>query len=236
MMPTTTNPTLTNFSLFASLAPELRLKVWQFACASRIVTVRYDSKHDRCISNATPPALLSATHESRAEALRYYQLSFGTHSNAAHIYFNPYRDVLYLPRHRMMGYDETLRDFRNYLAQPELLDQVGCLALDHVDVEVKRPWESYNKAALIREFPRLEEMLLVLCEPGQSKVADIKADVVFTEPREDPEELLMMWADFRQAFIQEQKLLEEVCREVGKECVQYVLPTVRIRAKAYVPR
>ncbi|RDW69457.1 hypothetical protein BP6252_08477 [Coleophoma cylindrospora] len=223
-------PTLNFFERFSDLAPEIRIKVWQFACAARIVTIRYQSEHDRCVSGTPPPVLLSTNRESRAEALRFYQLAFGTKSSPSKIHFNPYRDTLYLPRHRLMGYDDTLRDFRSYLADPRILDDVRYLALDHVDVEVKRPWESYNKAALIRDFPMLKEMFLVLCERGRSKGGKHE-DVIFAAPREDPEDLLRMWVDFRQAFVKEQMILEEVSREIGKHCVQCSLPTVRIRSK-----
>lgn len=224
-----TNLKFNVFERFSDLAPEIRVKVWQFACAARIVSIRYQSEDDRCVSTTAPPVLLSTTREARDETLRFYQLAFGTESSPARIYFNPYRDTLYLPRHRLMGYDDTLRDFRSYLTDPKVLDDVRYLALDHVDVEVKRPWESYNKAALIRDFPALKEMFLVLCERGRPN-GEKQEDVVFAAPREDPEDLLRIWVNFRQAFLQEQMILEEVAREVGKHCVQCSLPTVRIRS------
>jgi hypothetical protein len=41
----------------------------------------------------------------------------------------------------------------------------------------------------------------------------------------------MVWYNFRQSFLQEEKLLEEVCREMGKEYEGFSLPVVRIRRK-----
>jgi len=219
---------LSSFSIFNKLAAELRIKIWQYACEPRIVEVRYDIDQDRCISCSRPPAVLQASRESRHEAQRIYQLSFGTRLNAAHIYFNPVHDTLYLPRHRQMGYDETLRDFRNFLVRPEILDCVQFLALDHVDVEVKRPWESYNKITFIQGFPHLARVVLVLCDDPSDGV---RKEVEFAEPRQDLEKILRIWVDFRQSFVKEQKMLEEVRREVGKQCPKWSLPSVRVNSK-----
>jgi len=127
-----------------------------------------------------------------------------------------------------MGYDETLRDFRAFLKEDEkeTLDKVQSIAIDHVDVEVKRPWESYNKMALLRGFPNLKEVLLILRDgDGRSGLEGFK------EPKLNPEELLRMWVDFRQSFAMEEKVLEDVSRVLGEEYVKWSLPVVRIRSK-----
>ena len=59
----------------------------------------------------------------------------------------------------------------------------------------------------------------------------VNEEVEFLEPKEDPEKLLMVWYYFRQSFLQEEKLLEEVCREMEKEYERFNLPVVRIRRK-----
>jgi len=230
----TSQPTI--FSLFPSLAPELRIKIWQHACQPRTITVRYDSERDKCLSCSTPPALLHATHESRVEAQKQYKLCFGTAHHPARIYFNPYHDTLYLPRHREMGYDETLRDFKTIVKDEDgLLDEVRRLAIEHVDAAVKRPWESYNKASLLRGFQNLQEIVLVLLTAKDTEteheivVPDEK--VAFAEPKGDMEVLLRMWIDFQQSVVMEEKLLESVCREMGKEYEAWSLPSVRIRSK-----
>jgi hypothetical protein len=222
--------TSSTFSLFSDLVPELRLKIWQYACTPRVVEVRYNMEQDRCMSLTSPPAVLQATRESREEALRSYKLSFATRSNPPHIYFNQDRDTLYLPRHRQMGYDETLRDFRDFLVQPQLIDDVKWLALDHVDIEIKRPWESYNKAVLVRGCQMLEEVILVMALRGDPR-AGLKKDLVFVEPKEEPETLLRIWANFRQSFTFEERLLREVSKEAGTSYRHYSLPRVRIKSR-----
>ncbi|KAG0653049.1 hypothetical protein D0Z07_0297 [Hyphodiscus hymeniophilus] len=220
-----------SFFLFPNLAPELRLKIWGHACAPRTVAVRYLPSSDKCVSSSSPPTILSVCHEAREEALLMYSLGFGTRSSPARIYFNPYRDTLYLPRHMAMGYEETLRDFKSLVADDDgVLDEVRSVAIDHVDVEVKRPWESYNKASLIRAFKKVEEVVLVLCQ-NDGRRNDWRKDVKFVHPRERVEEVLRFWVDFRQGFLLEEKGLEEVCREVGREYEKFVLPNVRIRDK-----
>jgi hypothetical protein len=130
-----------------------------------------------------------------------------------------------------MGYDDTLRDFKNLVKDEEgILDEVRRMAIEHVDVEVKRPWESYNKASLLREFRKLEEVVLVLLE-GSSSENGLDEEVVFVEPKEELEVLLRMWVDFRQSFMMEERLLENVCKEMGTEYEPWTLPSVRIKSK-----
>ncbi|KAH8678831.1 hypothetical protein BGZ60DRAFT_468219 [Tricladium varicosporioides] len=224
----------TQFHLFPELAPELRLKIWRHACVPRVVTVCYDLEKDQCSSSSKPPAVLQACRESRGEALNIFKLSFGTHSQPPRIYFNTLGDTLYLPRHREMGYDETLRDFKKLVDNKEdYLDEVRRVAIEHVDVEVKRPWESYNKAVLIRGFRQLEETILVLCDmKGERR--DLDEEVKFVIPKDNPERQLRIWATFRHSFNQEEKLLENVCADMGKEYKPFSLPVLRIRAKVQV--
>ncbi|PQE26225.1 hypothetical protein CJF30_00000958 [Rutstroemia sp. NJR-2017a BBW] len=227
--PTTASKRLTSFHLFPTLLPELRILIWRYACTSRVVEVRYDPALDRCHSSSQPPAILHANHESRIEALRIYNLCFATTKSQSRIYFNPYLDTLYLPRHRAMGYDETLRDFRSFLQLPELLDEVKTLAIDHVDVEVKRPWEPYNKATLLRSFPNLELVRLVVKEKARACGLDEEFELV--EPKLLPEEVLRIWVDFKQSFVREERTLEEISRGMEKEYVGWSLPTVLVQTK-----
>lgn len=135
-----------------------------------------------------------------------------------------------------MGYDESLRDFRDLVHDPnQLLNQVRCIAVDHVDVLIKRPWEAYNKASLIRSFTHLEQITLVLNDAVGQEVDTISpapsAQVVFQEPQGDPEEILRIWYCFKQGFAMEEKQLEDVCRDMEKEYTPFILPTVRIRMR-----
>jgi len=134
-----------------------------------------------------------------------------------------------------MGYDDTLRDFRSIVSDPSgLLDEVRSIALDVVALEVKRPWEGYNKATLLRSFKNLQEVILVLGSTDneeQDTEVSRKEVVEFMEPRDDPERLLKIWYYFRQSFIAEEKILEEVCQASSKPYAPFSLPTVKIRSK-----
>jgi hypothetical protein len=226
-----TNSLLSSFNLFSNLAPELRLKIWSYACTPRTVTIRYDLEADKCLSSSRPPAVLAVCRESRYQALKTYKLCFATLSEPARVYFNPYQDTLYLPRHREMGYDDTLRDFRRLVVdEAAILDEVRIVAIEHVDLNIKRPWESYNKASLIRSFQKLEEVVLVLIDNEKERIG-YDEEVEFVSTKDNPEQLLRMWVDFRQAFVMEEKILENVCLESGREYKPFTLPSVRLRGK-----
>jgi hypothetical protein len=224
----------TSFHLFPLLAPELRLKVWQAACTPRILPIIYTNL--TFTSTTPPPTLLSVSREARNEAQHIYKLSFATSTSPATIYFNPYLDTLYLPRHREMGYDDTLRDFRVLTHDAEnlgLLDEVRSIAIDHVNVDVKRPWEGYNKVSLLRSFQQLEEVFLVLGNGDGGRVTGHGegGQMVFREPRGDPEHSLRIWWDFKQAFSAEERVLEEVCKEMGRAYERVELPVVKIKER-----
>lgn len=130
-----------------------------------------------------------------------------------------------------MGYDDTLRDFKT-LVEDEggMLDKIEHIAIDHVSMDIKRPWESYNKSQLLRGFRNLEDITLVLANdkiPG-------KAQVEFLEPRGNPEKQLRIWYCFRQGMAAEEKMWEESCRANGKEYEAFALPTLRIREKVAI--
>jgi len=136
-----------------------------------------------------------------------------------------------------MGYDETLRDFRELVRseEKEWLDEVRSVAIDHVGADVKRPWEPYNKASFLRGFKKLDEIILVWRNlmdvlDGEDEIG-VHVDVEFVHPRENPETLVRVWAHFRGQFIAEERLLENVAKVVGREYEPFVLPTVRIREK-----
>jgi hypothetical protein len=131
-----------------------------------------------------------------------------------------------------MGYDDTLRDFRRLVVDEEAtLEEVRKVAIEHVHLDIKRPWESYNKAALIRSFRKLEEVVLVLLDNERAQIG-LDEEVAFVPTKVHPEKLLRMWVDFRQAFIMEERILEDVCSESGRDYELYTLPSVRLRRKA----
>jgi len=127
-----------------------------------------------------------------------------------------------------MGYDDALRDFRSFINQEEnaWLDELRRIAIDYIDVEVKRPWEGYNRAVLVCSFPKLEEVVMVLRNREGEEDGE-----EFVEPEEQPEEVLRKWVEFRRSFVLEERALEEVSKAMGREYVKWTLPTVKVRSK-----
>ncbi|KAL1889304.1 hypothetical protein Sste5346_008959 [Sporothrix stenoceras] len=153
-----------SFNRFADLPAELRITIWRLSRQPRVVEVWYDADADCCRTTARPPALLHVNKESRAEALHknWYRRCFRTSSYPQdhYIYFSPALDVLYLPRHGLMGYDDTARDFTVHVR--DTAEHVRALAIDHVRTDTIRPWEPYNKLMLLLSFPHVQEAMLVV--------------------------------------------------------------------------
>ncbi|TAQ91607.1 hypothetical protein B7494_g128 [Chlorociboria aeruginascens] len=223
------------FPLFPTLAAELRLKIWQYACSPRVVEVRNipDEQSDitaRYVSSNRPPTILHVCHESRQEALKVYHLTFATVSSPPHIYFNPYRDTLYVPRFREMGYDNCMTVFKSDMLDATVLEKVRWIAMDAVDPYVKRPWEPYNKVIFLRSFLNLEHVILVLDTGGQTGNPE---ELKLVEPKADPEMLLHVWAAFRQSISGEQKNMQALSEEYETEdFVPWIMPTLKIKSKA----
>jgi hypothetical protein len=96
----------TTFTLFPELPFELRLKCWSFvAPGPRRVHIKYQTKYNTTNARAVvafsgwtspdpAPVILHICHESREEALKSYQLSFGSVFSEARVYFNFSIDTL----------------------------------------------------------------------------------------------------------------------------------------------
>lgn len=226
------------FLLFSHLPAELRIKIWAYACQPRNVSLSYLPASDKIESRAAVPAILHANRESRYEALRMYSLRFATKTAPAQTYFSARLDTIYIPRYRKMGYDETIRDFRSFLAKPEDLDDVHRLALDYVEGNEKRPWEAYDKACLIRSFRMLDSVAVVLSKNRWNDVQHTKLqrqiketprhEFVFVAPREKDDEVMRACDEFREAWNREEEARKDVILCSGGTYQKSVLPPVEV--------
>ncbi|KAI1379419.1 hypothetical protein F4677DRAFT_331630 [Hypoxylon crocopeplum] len=190
---------LSSFGLFSLLPTELRLQIWRHTFHSRVVEVLYHSEDDRCTSSTAPPATLHACQESRYEALRSYKRSFGTSSHKPTIYFYPEIDTLYLPRPPFLGYDDALRSFTELVLGTD--DTIN-LAIDYVKPTVRRPWETYNKYALMQSFPHVKEVYLVLSSDAETE-DNGHEDIGLVEPTGDISALCRLLSDVKESFFYE---------------------------------
>ncbi|KAI2636893.1 hypothetical protein GGS26DRAFT_458778 [Hypomontagnella submonticulosa] len=188
-----------SFPLFALLPTELRLQIWRQSCHERVVEVLYDGEEDRCSSSTAPPAILHTCHESRFEALRMYRRSFGTKSHDPRIYFCPDLDILYLPRPPLMGYDDVSRSFTELVLDTD--DTIN-LAIDYVKPDIRRPWETYNKYALMQSFPKVQEVYLVLDNDEPDEEHDHE-DIDLVDPTGDILALCQLLSDVKESFFYE---------------------------------
>jgi hypothetical protein len=199
---------LYTFGLFSSLPAEIRLDIWQYTCCHpRVVEVCYDAERNQCTTVTPQPPALYVCSESRREALRLYRPLFGTISHSASIYFHPELDTLYIPRPRGMGYDDNARDFAELVTGAS---QVLNFALDHVDPAIRRPWETYNKYALMQSFPRVKEVYLVLdpTTTDHSRDSNISDQarhgfLKLAEPAGDPTDICKLLQDVKLSFAYE---------------------------------
>ncbi|KAK6066977.1 hypothetical protein SCUP234_11814 [Seiridium cupressi] len=193
--------TLDSFHLFSSLPAEIRLDIWQYSCCHpRVVEVYYDAESDQCATTTPQPATVSVCSESRREALRLYKPLFGTISHDASIYFYPELDTLYIPRPPFMGYDDNARDFAELVTGAS---EVTNLALDHVNPAIRRPWETYNKYALMQSFPRVMQVYLVLDTPTNQYTENDTPRHGFlrlAEPAGDPTDVCKLLQDVKMSF------------------------------------
>ncbi len=182
------------------LPPELRFSIWKLSCQPRIVEVRYDADTQRCRTTAKPPGILRVSREARQEGLFLYKRAFRTAGHRKYIYFSPRLDILYLPRHGLMGYSDTARDFNDYVT--DTADHVWSLAIDHVKIDIIRPWEPYNKLCLLQSFPNLKSAFLVL---GAEQDQVGSGEIELVDPKDDPAAIIRLIDN----------VIESFCYEIG---------------------
>ena len=221
------------FHFFPRLPPEIRAQVWEYATFPRVVCVAYNPKTARVESDTPIPTLLHVNQESRYEALRRYKKLFASKSNPdCYTLYRPHFDTLYFPRHREMGYDDTLRDFATYMKKAEDLACITRLALDSVDNAVKRPWEAYDKAVLIKSFPNLAALFLVRKRkekflsnmPRDFLSEKMKAREIKFVPYEDEDEAARVGQEFEMQFNREETMLKDIWASEGMKYEAHQLP------------
>jgi hypothetical protein len=196
-----------SFTLFPALPSELRLKIWGFAIFPRTIGLerRYKQEKRRNSSDRPgtektvsvfigwmsadpPPITLSICHDSREEALKVYQLAFGS--------YQPYlRSYAHMPRTYVNFSTDTLYfghghgdDHQTSLAagpSDPLLDLFlsggfhGCDDEDKIQrMIIDNTEELYGKKNFcwdeIREFRVLKELTILAWEDNNNMTALIK--------------------------------------------------------------
>ena len=216
-----------SFTLFNYLPAELRLEIWRQSCQPRVVEVCYSKNEDRCRTNTRPPILLQVSREARHECLKIYRRSFGTQSSPALIYFSPALDILYVPRQGDMGYSDIERDFAQHVLG--VSSCVRNLAIDHVKAEVRRPWETYSKYSLMRNFPYLERTFLVLSSTDEGWEFGGRGQLELVDPKEDKGTIMRLMENVLQSFSYEIGLDMGPCNDgTGCEAGRFELPVALI--------
>lgn len=167
-----------NFTIFAKLPAELRLKIWNTTLdgiGGRILELRCDGRRrvatTRFYNHKKPPSelmgLLGASQESRHEALRKYQIMF-KYELAANaltkmdgMWFNPAIDTLFLPveLHHLCGINGSYLSY-NYSSVESLelplldCERVQHLALDMLEWRKRHLRLQYEMAKHIAELSK----------------------------------------------------------------------------------
>jgi hypothetical protein len=97
-----------------------------------------------------------------------------------------------------MGYGDTARDFSKFV--PDTCELVRSLAIDHVPPQIRRPWETYNKFCLMRNFPALEQAILVLSSSANDRGHHVDGQVELVDPRGDQQAIMKLMDGVRESF------------------------------------
>ena len=138
-----------------------------------------------------------------------------------------------------MGYDDTLRDFATYMTNPRDLACVTRVALDSVEAGLKKPWEAYDKAVLIKSFPNLTTLFLVLKRkevwlsnlPRDFLGEKMKAREIKFVDFEDQAEAAKVGGAFEFQFNHEERMLKDIWASEGIKYVPHKLPEVTVVEK-----
>jgi hypothetical protein len=107
-----TTPSALCFPRFPELPTEIRLKIWESCLPDpRALEVDYGDRSEFLRCKYPPPIALQICRESRAEALKHYELVFDSRPNARRIYFDFSRDGLHFQHINIFSFfphDEAL--------------------------------------------------------------------------------------------------------------------------------
>ncbi|KAH9908700.1 hypothetical protein F4778DRAFT_776981 [Xylariomycetidae sp. FL2044] len=154
-------------------------------------------------------------------------MSFGTRSHQPQIYFCPYLDTLYLPRPPFMGYDDDSRSFRQLVTDTE---DIANLALDHVRPAIRRPWETYNKYALMQSFSKVHEVYLILSSERMED-QEPHGSLSLADPAGDVLDLCRLLSDVKESFAYEVGASYKADKEQELLFAQPTLPDLVLKAK-----
>lgn len=98
-----------------------------------------------------------------------------------------------------MGYDDVSRSFTELVLDTD--DTIN-LAIDYVKPDIRRPWETYNKYALMQSFPKVQEVYLVLDNDEPDEEHDHE-DIDLVDPTGDILALCQLLSDVKESFFYE---------------------------------
>jgi hypothetical protein len=181
-----------DFPLFSKLPIELRLMIWNEALPGpRLVDANFQFEDGEfpfgsdlvsCTTRTPPPAVLGVCHESRAEALKRYNLCFATWGGRTTTYFDLQVDTLFI------ACDDTV----NLLGS---LNVCGCLreppfqGLRHLALAFPpdmRHVDPVDYMFLMEHLRGLETLTLLLHEMYSCGAAPHEVDLRELEPENEP--------------------------------------------------
>lgn len=216
-----------NFTRFSELPTEIRFQIWQFTLpAPRVLGIQYGESCELLYSQYPPPVALHICSESRAVALKHYELAFVNRLKPHGTYFDFSRDIVqfhstfsfqyFLPDETFPP-EEMLRDFGNDLARVKF---ICCCVHDAGMTFFPMPY-----LPGLRPFKALEEITLLL--PPAAKYGP---DKIFVDPLSvaldrrcnprsiefleyDRDEILELWKndEFREFSIPKISVMSYIC-------------------------
>lgn len=118
------------FTLFPNLPTEIKRKIYRHMMPGpRSVHLTFRKHNTNFLKSSTPiPVLLHLNRDARSEALKTYQLYFGTSKNPSKVYFNPKIDTLYFGLVERFAIFENGQSIQKWWVDDEAHDfrVIGC--------------------------------------------------------------------------------------------------------------